>query len=361
MFFAKQLIDETSLPMTEVAISAGFASQRRFNACIREVYGRPPSELRRSRGGRAREPSKARMVSAGASREIEITLPYRPPFAWRALLGFLGERAIPGVEFVEGPVYARTFRSAGGVGWLDAVPDSAGNRLRVGVRLSSIEGLIGVRGGLRRLFDVDADAEAIDAVMERSVRLAAHVAALPGVRVPGAFDGFETAVRAILGQQISVRAATTLAGRIVDRWGTAMPAGLEAPARLAHVFPTAAVLVRAPLEEVGLTRARARTIRGLAGAVLADSSLLEPGAGLEAEATRWEALAGIGPWTAQYVAMRVLGEPDALPIGDLGLRKAITKSYNKPRPARDVERALEDCRPYRAYAAMRLWTLQGDP
>lgn len=365
VLFAKQLIDETTLPMLEVAISAGFASQRRFNACIREVYGRPPSELRRGRGNRIRAGGVARAASfesleqAGSPREIELTLAFRPPLAWHTLLEFLRLRAIPGVECVEAGAYVRSIRSAGGVGWLRVTLDREGNRLRAGLRLSSIEGLIDLREDLRRVFDLDADAAAIDAVLAGAVELAAHVEEVPGVRVPGAFDGFETAVRAILGQQISVRGATTLAGRIADRWGSALPEELDPPPGIARVFPRAQALVEAPLEEIGLTRARAQTIRGLARAVLEQPSLLEPGASLDTEIARWEALSGIGPWTAQYLAMRVLREPDALPTGDLGLRKAISKTDGKPSAAKAVEKALEACRPYRAYAAMRLWAQLG--
>jgi AraC family transcriptional regulator of adaptative response / DNA-3-methyladenine glycosylase II len=387
VLFAKQLIDETDLPMTEVAISAGYTSQRRFNACIREVYHRSPSELRRGprNPGRATRagsgvlavPARiaspalpvvgATPVASGASqepvdspRQIELTLPFRPPFAWQTLLGFVRLRAIPGVEWVEGDRYARSLRTAAGVGWLCVELDEDKQRLRVGVRLSSIKGLIDLREGLRRLFDLDADAEAIDAVLARAPGLTAHVAAIPGVRVPGAFEGFETAVRAILGQQISVKGATTLAGRIAERWGSELPEQLGAPARLTRVFPDARTLVEARFEEIGLTRSRAQAIRNLARTVLAEPGLLAPGAGLDAQTARWEALPGIGPWTAQYVAMRVLREPDALPTGDLGLRKAITKNSEKPRPARDVEKSLEGCRPYRAYAAMRLWDRLGD-
>ncbi len=363
VLFAKQLIDETVLPMTEVAISAGFANQRRFNACIREVYGRPPSDLRRGKLRRTRATSTApvrSLDSEGSARQIQVTLPYRPPFAWDSLLGFLRHRAIPGVELVEGGEYTRTLRSPAGVGWAHVALDREKNCLRAGLHLSSIGGLIDVREGLRRLFDLDADAVAIDAVMGGTKELAAHVSGVPGVRVPGAFDGFETAVRAILGQQISVKGATTLAGRIVDRWGSALPDELGAPSQLERVFPAAPALVEAPLEEIGLTRSRAESIRGLARAVLADPSLLEPGADLDTETARWEALSGIGPWTAHYVAMRVLREPDALPVGDLGLRKAITKNGLKPRSAADVEKTLEACRPYRAYAAMRLWAQLGD-
>ncbi len=364
--FAGQLINETRLSMTEISVSSGFGSQRRFNACIREVYGRPPSALR---GRRARPGSSpaARRVPVAEQSAIELSLPYRPPFAWPALLDFFRDRAIPGVESVTGDRYLRTIRMAAGTGSIAVRHDEGRRRLRVAVRMSSATGLIDVSARLRQLFDLDADADAIDSLLaSRTSRpglegLRANLGRWPGMRVPGAFDGFETAVRGILGQQISVAGATTIAGRVATRWGVRLPRRLALGESLVRVFPTARRLVEAELEEVGIIRARADTIRGLARSVLADPSLLQPGAGLPQELERLLALPGIGPWTAHYVAMRVLREPDALPAGDLGLRKAISKPDEKPRPARDVERILEDYRPYRAYAAMRLWSsLQPD-
>jgi AraC family transcriptional regulator of adaptative response / DNA-3-methyladenine glycosylase II len=387
--FAKQLIDETSLSMTEIAASSGFSSQRRFNACIREVYGRPPSALRRKRKPKPRTPgtpgqeastTMARRRSRTRSREtakpkpgaaglksssipasdeksmIELSLPYRPPFAWPALLDFFRDRAIPGVEVVTETRYLRTIRLASGMGSLAVRHDEERRRLRVAVRMSTSNGLIQISARLRQLFDLDADADAIDRVLAQRALLRAQVGRCPGMRVPGAFDGFETVVRAILGQQVSVKGATTVSGRVAERWGTKLPPRLAQCEQLERVFPTPRRLAQAPLEEVGIIRARAETIRGLARAVLADSSLLAPGRGLAQEIERWVALPGIGPWTAHYVAMRVLREPDALPAADLGLRKAISKAGEKPRPAGEVERVLEPCRPYRAYAAMRLWS-----
>jgi AraC family transcriptional regulator of adaptative response / DNA-3-methyladenine glycosylase II len=377
--FAKQLIDETTMTMTEIAASSGFNSQRRFNACIREVYGRPPTALRR----RPKKQARARVGiegSASASRKparvparvgalkgalensnhdqsmIELSLPYRPPFAWQAMLDFFRERAIPGVESISGDRYLRTIRMNSGIGSIVVRHDESRRRLRVAVRLTSPDGLIEVAGRLRQLFDLDADADGIDRVLGQGAILRANVASCPGMRVPGAFDGFETAVRGILGQQVSVKGATTIAGRVAERWGTKLPRKLAQGDDLAWVFPTPRRLAKAPLEEVGIIRARAETIRNLARAVLTDASLLQPGKGLSEDIDRWVALPGIGPWTANYIAMRVLREPDALPAADLGLRKAITKSGEKPRPPREVEIELDPFRPYRAYAAIRLWS-----
>jgi len=228
--------------------------------------------------------------------------------------------------------------------------------------MSSAEGLIDISARLRQLFDLDADADAIDTLLGKRTSfpglqaLRKNVARWPGMRVPGAYDGFETAVRGILGQQVSVKGATTIAGRVATRWGTRLPRRLAQDESLVRIFPTARRLVEAELEEVGIIRARANTIRGLAQAVLDDPTLLQPGVGLHEDIERWVELPGIGPWTANYVAMRVLREPDALPAADLVLRKAISKAEEKPRPASDVEKALESYRPYRAYAAIRLWS-----
>ena len=382
--FAKQLLDETSLSMREVAEGSGFGSLRRFNACIREVYGRPPSALRRGRSGRAPDRTRGRSVretarsrggegrgvtalagkEAGSDsihvgrRGIELSLAYRPPFAWSSILTFLADRAIPGVELVEAGTYQRTIRTGREGGSIRVREDAARHRLVVTVHADTVEGLIDIRERLRRLFDLDADAEAIDRTLERNPRFAAHVERLPGIRVPGAFDGFETAVRGILGQQVSVRGATTVAERVADRWGAPIAPAIACAESLRRVFPSPKQLVDAPLEEAGIIRARADAIRALASAVLEDASLLEPGANPEQDFERWVALPGIGPWTAQYVAMRVLREPDALPAADLVLRKALAKPGEGPRHAREVEAAFEDCRPYRAYAAIRLWASQ---
>jgi AraC family transcriptional regulator of adaptative response / DNA-3-methyladenine glycosylase II len=292
---------------------------------------------------------------------IELSLPYRPPFAWSALLDFFRARAIPGVEIVEGDRYLRAVRTTGGIGSIAVRHDDPHRRLRVAIQMPTSEGLIEVSARLRQLFDLDADAEKIDRVLALNPWLRESVATRPGMRVPGAYDPFETAVRGILGQQISVKGATTIAGRVAERWGMKLPRRLAASDALLRAFPTPRRLAHAELEEAGIVRARANTIRGLAEAVLRDPSLLEAGVGPDQDIARWVALPGIGPWTAHYVAMRVLREPDAFPSGDLGLRKAISSSDDeKPRPAEDVEASVENCRPYRAYAAMRLWSTLGD-
>lgn len=351
--FAKQLIDETTLRMTDVALSAGFTSQRRFNTCVREVYGRSPSELRKSRRavGRAAEGPRE-------AESVRLSLSYRPPFDWDALLGFFGARAIPGVEDVtEEGAYVRTLRTPGGAASVSVTHDAKRQRLNVWVRSDSSAGLIEIASRLRQLFDLDADAESIDALLGAQRLFRQHVAQHPGVRVPGAFDGFETAVRAILGQQISVQGASTLAGRIVEAYGTRIPRRLALHPSLSRLFPEPKKLVKAELEGLGIISSRAETIRNLARTVRADPDLLTPGASPTSDLDRWTALKGIGPWTGHYVAMRVLREPDALPAGDLVLRKSLTPKDAPPIAEKRVEERLEACRPYRAYAAIRLWSM----
>ncbi|MEZ4331126.1 MAG: AlkA N-terminal domain-containing protein [Myxococcota bacterium] len=346
VLFAKQLLDETRLSMGAIAESAGFGSVRRFNACMRAVYGRPPSALR------------ARAASTKTA-GLALSLPYRPPFDWAAALAFLARRALPGVERVEAGRYVRTLATASGPAVIAVVDDPARARLSVEVRMASPAGLLEVRARVRRLFDLDADPRAIDAVVARLPALRQDVRQRPGIRVPGSCDGFETAVRGILGQQISVAGATTIAGRIASHLGEPLPEALRGDDDgLVRLFPRPERLVAAPLEPLGVIGSRAEAIRGLAAAVVADPTLVEPGADLERALARWQTLRGVGPWTAQLVAMRVLREPDALPAGDLGLRRALAIDGALPAAA-EVERRLAVCRPYRAYAAARLWSASG--
>ncbi len=312
------------------------------------------------------------LVSSPSLEESDLqwegTLAYRPPLAWTALLDFLRLRALPGIERVTTDEYQRAIRIGAGWGRLSVARGPVPNHLRIRIGgLPSREAHVAgptaferevwpdVSRRLGQLFDLAADPIAIDRRLAGSSRFAAHVREWPGVRVPGAFDGFETTVRAILGQQVSVRAATTLAARVVARWGERRSGESGEPGPFSFVFPTPGRLRAAPLEEVGLTRARAETIRALARRRIEVPELFAQRQGLQAGVDRLQASPGIGPWTAHYVAMRVLREPDALPAGDLVLRKAISKVDSERASASDVEKALEPFRPYRAYAAIRLW------
>ena len=347
VLLAKRLLADTVLPMSDVAAAAGFGSLRRFNTVLRRAFGRAPSSMRR-RGGPA----------AGAARAVELRLPHTTPYAWPELLAFLAARAIPGVEQVGDGVYRRTLTLgvARAVVAVRAAP--AGHSLVAELRLSSVAALPAAVGALRRLFDLDADVAAIDAHLARDPLLAPLVRRRPGLRVPGAADPFELAVRAILGQQVSVAAARTLAGRIAEAHGARIPEAAEGEPALA--FPGPAVLAGADLSRVGLPRARVEAIRALARAVAADPTLLDPGRDLATSAARLAELPGVGAWTAQYVAMRALREPDAFPASDLGLLRAVSRAGPSPRPAALAERA-EAWRPWRAYAAMHLWSADPAP
>ena len=348
LLFAKRLLDETRLPVSEVAHAAGFKSLRRFNAVVRRTWDRTPRELRGRRGlGR----------SEGEGRpELELRLPFRAPLDWEALLGFLALRAIPGVEAVDSECYTRTVQLGETVGVVRVEPVPDAHHLRARVRLARAGSLIHVSERLRSVFDLGADPEAIAEQLAADPLLAPRVQARPGLRVPGAWDGFELMVRAILGQQVSGRGATTLAGRLVERFGTPLPAELEIePGSPDRLFPEPQALVSIEPGDVGLTRARAAASRGLARAVVAGEVELESGSGLEASVRRLRALPGIGEWTAQYIAMRAYREPDAFPSGDLGLRKALGGAKG-PLPERELELRSAAWRPWRAYAALHLWT-----
>ncbi len=335
VLFAKRLVAETELSMAEVALASGFGSVRRFNEVMRRTFGRPPRALRR--GGGADGP-------AGA---VELRLVPTAPYHWPSLLAFLAARAIPGVEEVADGQYRRTVALDGATGSVAVRAAPGGGHLLASIRLSRLGPLPAVVGGLRRLLDLDPDARAIDAHLARDPLLAPLVAARPGLRVPGAWDGFELAVRAVLGQQVSVAAARTLAGRLARAYGEGALGGLA--------FPGPERLAGARLERLGLTRARAAAVRSLARAVARDPSLLRPQGDLGEAVARLAELPGIGRWTAHYVAMRALREPDAFPETDLGLLRAAARRGAGTSPAALARRA-EAWRPWRAYGAMHLWT-----
>jgi AraC family transcriptional regulator of adaptative response / DNA-3-methyladenine glycosylase II len=342
LLFAKRLIDETALPMTEVALAAGFGSVRRFNAAVRRTYDRSPRALRRLRAARA-----------GDRTAVTLRLPYLPPYDWEAMAGFLAARAIPGVEAVTAGVYRRTIACGGGHGVVAARPVPGKAHLEATIQVPEVAHLATVVTRLRRLFDLDADVQTIGEHLASDPRLAPLVAARPGLRVPGAWDAFELAVRAILGQQVSVAAATTLAGRLVAAHGAPL-AGPVADDALRAVFPAPAALAAADLTTIGLTRARARALAAFAGAVEREPDLLSTAPSLDTAVARLSALDGLGDWTAQYIAMRALREPDAFPASDLGLRRALETADGRPSP-RALVAAAERWRPWRAYAVLHLW------
>jgi AraC family transcriptional regulator of adaptative response / DNA-3-methyladenine glycosylase II len=338
LLLAKQLLTETTLPIIDVAFASGFSSVRRFNALFRARYRLTPRDLRKSRGREAPDGS------------IRLNLAYRPPLAWETLLQFLAGRAVAGVEAVVGRSYLRTVALDDLRGWVKVEPAAGRHALTVELPMSLAGALPPLLAKLRNLFDLDARPDVIADHLGRDPHLGGGVLGHPGLRVPGAFHGFELAVRAVLGQQVSVRAATTLAGRLAEAFGEPIETPFPALTRLS---PSPTRLADARLDELtglGLVAARAGSVRALAAAVCDGAVSLEPGPDPEAGIERLLALPGIGPWTAHYVAMRGLRWPDAFPHSDLGLRKALGG-----RPPRAVLDLAEGWRPWRAYAAMYLW------
>ncbi|TAL87964.1 MAG: DNA-3-methyladenine glycosylase 2, partial [Rhodanobacter sp.] len=340
LLFAKQLLTETALPVTEVALAAGFSSLRRFNAAFAQANRMQPRELRR-------QPRAA--LEAG----LVLRLGYRPPYAFDALLAFLHTRALPGVEQVDDHSYMRVFGTAEAAGWLrlSAWPDS-GHALKLELHGVQPALLLALVTRLRRMFDLDADPRTIAATLGASKLLKPLLRKCPGLRLPGGWDGFEIAVRAVLGQQVSVAAARTLATRIVQRYGDAP--GTPLPLGLQRLFPTPTQLADADLRAIGVTTARAATIRGIAQALLDGRVDFHPERPLEDFAARWAALPGIGAWTAHYIAMRALSHPDAFPAADLILRRAAAGDAPALR-TKALTALAEAWRPWRAYAVMHLW------
>jgi AraC family transcriptional regulator of adaptative response / DNA-3-methyladenine glycosylase II len=342
LHFAKKLIDETALPMTQVAFASGFNSIRRFNATFQTLYGRSPRELRRV-GPRAKDLTTAN--------EYCFRLAFRPPYDWETLTSFLIPRATPGVEDVTPDYYRRTISLDGNTGFLEARPVRGIPCLELRVQFPDPRSLLHILERTRRMFDLGADPDEISRHLRRDRKLARAVARRPGLRVPGAWDGFELAVRTILGQQVTVKGATTLAGRLAAMFGERSEHGL--------LFPTAEVLADADTRRIGLTRARTQTLRELARAVCRGAISFEGARSLDSFVEEFMAIPGIGAWTAQYVAMRALGEPDAFPASDLGLRRAIAGSGGSI-TAKVLEERADAWRPWRAYAAMHLWMASSD-
>jgi AraC family transcriptional regulator of adaptative response / DNA-3-methyladenine glycosylase II len=348
--FAKRLLEETHLPISQVALSAGFNNARRFNEAFRKCFDRTPREIRRA-NREVRSPTVA--TDTGV---VNLRLSYRPPLAWGAILSYLGPRAIPGVEQVSGEGYRRTIALDGVEGTLSVVPDSTGDGLVLQTPVATAPRLFEVVERVRTFLDLTADPIAIEEQLNHDPDLA-RFDVPAGLRVLGAWDRFELAIRAILGQQVTVKGATCLSGRLVRLLGRSMTDAVKTADGPAWIFPTPEQVSRATVEKIasiGIPSARAAAIRGLARTVAGGTPVLEPAADLDEAIARLVALDGIGEWTAQYIAMRALREPDAFPSGDLELRRALSED-GKPLTAKELEIRSEIWRPWRAYAAVRLW------
>lgn len=345
LHFAKRLIDESDLPMTQIALAAGFGSLRRFNDAFQKAYQRAPRELRRQ----GRQPLTHRDGD-----EVSLALAYRPPYDWDHLQAFLARRATPGVERVGETGYARLIRTDSGHALIRVQPLAGKDALQLRVRGAAAAALFQIATAARRVFDLAADPALLAAGLEPDPLLRPLIRRRPGIRIPGTWDAFECAVRAVLGQQVTVAAARTLAGRLVARTGepvTTTEPGLD------HLFPTPRALAAADLDGMGLTGARIAALKSLAlavaeGRVAFDRPVDEVSASLVK-------LPGFGEWTAQYVALRALGEPDAFMAADLILRR-MAAAGGTSLSAKELERRAEAWRPWRGYAVMHLWCAAAD-
>ncbi len=347
LMFAVRLITETDLPMGQIAISAGFGSVRRFNDTIRQLYKKSPRELRRSLP-----------VAAGNSGNvIRLRLDYQPPYDWQRLLKFFQSRAIPGVESVSDTFYRRSIRTGSASGMLEVSIDESAGKLLIGFDVDDSVDLQTSVWKVRRIFDLDTDRDAINRLLANDDVLGTLVKARPGLCVPGAWDVFELAVRAILGQQISVQAACTLAGRLVERFGEPL-AGFSDKG-IGHLFPTPQYLVGQDVSVIGLPKKRAASITALAETFANNSTGLDRAQDLESIQAALCKLQGIGPWTAQYIAMRAFGEPDAFPTGDLGLLRSL-EALGFNTDIRGMQNMADNWRPFRAYATLHLWSALAD-
>jgi len=339
LHFAKRLLDETSLTICEIALAAGFGSLRRFNTVFRRTYHCAPSDLRR------RRPSDAGAHPEGT---VMLKLAFRPPYDFARVLAFLRARAIPGVEKIDGGGYARTVRAGKGSAVVSVRRKDDEDALELRVAGADPTDLFELSSSARRVFDTAADPSQILQAFGSDPILGPLVTRTPGLRIPGAWDPFECAVRAILGQQVSVAAARTLAARLVQRMGTAVE---SASPDLTVLFPSAEAIAGGSLEGLGLTRGRIAALQGLARAVAAHEIDFTATDETVAALNR---IAGVGPWTSQYVALRALGDPDAFPGSDLILRR-MAGAGGRALTEAELESRAEAWRPWRAYAATHLW------
>lgn len=343
LLLAKQLLTETALPISEVAIASGFSSLRRFNDAFSKRYGMPPSRLRKERAGAVEQ-------QLSASESFTLQLAYRPPFDWPSMMRFLNARMLKGVERVGEDGYLRTVQLGDHTGWLHVRHAPEKRALLVELTHSLTPVLPALLGRLRHVFDLSARPDIIAAQLARDPLLTDAIDRNPGLRVPGAFDGFELAVRAILGQQITVKGATTLAGRLVAAFGEP----IDTPyAGLTHLSPTPQRIAAATVDKVaslGIVQTRARSIITLAEEIASGRLKLEPGAPPESTIEQLTALPGIGRWTAHYIAMRALRWPDAFPKEDMVLRKKLGGVT-----AAQAETLSQGWRPWRSYATLHLW------
>ncbi len=360
VLFAKRLLHETRLPMTEVAQAAGFGSLRRFNETFQQLFSRPPSALRRKGVSSLREGSVG-------EQGVTVWLRYRPPYDWTAMLAHLRARALDGVEEVGDTSYRRVIRLDGAMGAVEVADRPERRSLAVTIRFPSVRALPAIIGRVRHLFDLGADVGAIGAHLARDPLLAPLLAARPGLRVPGGWDGFEVAARTLLCQQISLRAGAHLAvelaricGQRVSKntlgVGAGVTVGVADPtSALDLAFPTAGEVLSANLGLLKMPRSRQAALRALAQAAVEDARLFQPLSTVDETAARLCAVPGVGDWTAHTIALRAAREPDAFPAGDAGLLRSAARRAGRRMDRTELTRRAVRWRPWRGYAAQHLW------
>ena len=345
LLFAKQLLQDTSLSVSEVALTAGFQSVRRFNALFKERYGMAPTGVRHSR--------------STVEDSITLRIDYRPPLHWPSLLAYLRFRITPGMDMIDGDQYVRTLRIGTHAGWLRLGLGSRANTLTATVPLSLTPVLGEVLARVRLVCDLDAHPQRVDEVLGSDPILGPYVAGRPGLRVPGAWSPFELASRTILGQQVSVSGANTLMGRLAERFGSAVETQWAGLSRVSATAESVAAAGVSELAQIGMPTKRAEGLKAVAHAIASGEITLMPGDDVQATIAKLKALPGIGEWTAQYLAMRALRHPDSFPAGDLGLRRALAS--DRMPSERETLAMAEAWRPWRSYAALHLWLGKANP
>ncbi len=333
--FARKLIDETNLSMTDIAFASGFESIRRFNDAVKKRFGENPSDLRKA--------ARKSQIGNGSKNRMVLQLPFRPPLDWQRLLDYLKARQISGVEVIDKNRYCRSIGNGKNHGFFMVTPSEKDSHLELTLQIDDTAGLMNIVRRVRRIFDLGADPIFVTRHLVKDPGLAPIISAFPGLRIPGGWDNFEIAVRTVIGQQISIQAANTITQRLVQRYGT--PVNNSFIPGITHVFPTPQIIASADLTGIGIPGKRAETISTLASKVANGDIVLEdivhPG---PVKAGLME-IPGIGPWTVEYIAMRALREPDAFPAADLALKRELQEMNLNP----------DTWRPWRAYAAMYLW------
>jgi AraC family transcriptional regulator of adaptative response / DNA-3-methyladenine glycosylase II len=343
VLFAKQLIHDTKMPMKDIATAAGFSSVRRFNETFLDLFHRPPRALRRKTA--AKEEAK----------EVVLRLRYRPPYDWNNMLRFLEARAIAGVEIIEDGHYFRTIEIDGALGSIAVAHLPRQQSLEVCIQFPDVKALPSIVTRVRRLFDLGADIGRIEQHLSADPALARLVAQHPGLRAPGGWDGFEVAIRAVLGQQISVSAARQLAGRLVELHGRTVPEPFRIHPRLSFAFPAAKRLASSPSIGLAMPAARQITLKAIAEAAVSNTNLFHPLGAVDETVARLKQIRGVGEWTAHYIALRAAREPDAFPAADLGLLRGAALISGGSATQASLLRSAESWRPWRAYAAQHLW------